>query len=70
MEKSNPSFDPFETWTFLGANPEETPSEPTKEPSNLEFAHAVLAAVRPFPGAYQAMLKVIETFWPPPPHPA
>ena len=50
-------------------NPARKGGDPPGEqtgPTHFEFAQAVLAALRPFPDAYRALLEVVESFWPPP----
>ena len=74
-EKTNPAKrpgvrHPLITWTFDAVFEEDnSPVTPPEDqgPSHFEFASAVLQAIRPYTDAYQALLRVVEFFWPIPP---
>ena len=72
-EKTNPARQPWITWTFDAVLDEDNslaaPPAADPGPNHFEFATAVLEALRPFPDAYQALLRVVEFFWPLAPQP-
>jgi len=73
MSAATPGHHRPVTWTtdsYTAAPAPTTAPGAPPEPSQQEFAHAVLAALRPFPDAFRALLTVVETFWPATPWPA
>lgn len=64
MEKTNPSFSRYETWTFRATfltEPSRNPGRPAGERlTPLQYAQLILDAIRPFPDAYQAMLQALR----------
>ena len=67
MSKTNPSPGLI-TWTFDAAPVQEATPEKdaaaVSGPTPFQFAQVLFRTLRPFPGAYAAMLTALRQFWP------